>query len=128
MFLSLPIFILLFWVCLIDIIHLWVGPYSSKLCYVFKISNKLFKFLILLKEIIMIIKNYNKIALNITQMISTFKCIINIVFWYKFNFHNQNNYVLTQTKVRPKLWEGERLPAMGNLKIQHQTYWPKIEF
>ena len=31
--------------------------------------NKSFKFLILLKEIIMIIKNYNKIALNVTQII-----------------------------------------------------------
>ena len=29
----------------------------------------------------MIIKNHNKIKLNVTQMIGTLKCIINIVFF-----------------------------------------------
>ena len=51
----------------------------------------------------MIIKNHNKIALNITQMIGTLKCIINIVFRYKFNSHFQNNYVVTQTIIKQKL-------------------------
>ena len=59
------------------------GPYFSKLLcynryvflyiYIYIYSAiklfKLFKFLIFLKETIMIIKNNNKIALNITQII-----------------------------------------------------------
>ena len=76
------IILLIFWVCLIDIIPLWmvhifqnyyviIDMFFYIYIYIYSAIKlfKLFKFLIFLKEIIMIIKNHNKIALNITQII-----------------------------------------------------------
>ena len=53
---------------------MWLIIPSNKNIYNFYL-NKLFKFFILLNEIIMTIKTYNKLILNMYSLFSKFYCI-----------------------------------------------------